>query len=384
MAISKIGDPIIDSLFYSLSKLKKTGVKSVAMNLVNNNIQFMDSTGKLIIRPNRVNSDADDITINANFPHYDYNQTSENDSEDLNFEAKFIKLKKFKELDRVSIRLAEDLHRLLDHIRKLPDNPPIRDKSVFSKKEKYREALISHLEKINVAEEFKFFRGTQHINLIPDNQKNCNNQKRAIRSFKAFPIRVQETSLLTEFSDEFKKVAKDLSEDIFFSVMREASEQENKEMARRRELRFHVELFKSYLRLQAFCKINLSRKQSETTKSQAKVLISDFHPLISLPNMDLMLQRAPRIYRLLEVAGFDWRLLDCFEELSVCFFKSGVISAINFEIWINLVRTGELISYEEELRTQEKNRENKRIKIEIIKEYFDISGINFDEIFDDE
>ncbi|POG58652.1 hypothetical protein GLOIN_2v1848653 [Rhizophagus irregularis DAOM 181602=DAOM 197198] len=41
LAISKIGDPIIDSLFYSLSKLKKTGVKSVAMNLVNNSIRFI-------------------------------------------------------------------------------------------------------------------------------------------------------------------------------------------------------------------------------------------------------------------------------------------------------------------------------------------------------
>ncbi|CAB4425662.1 unnamed protein product [Rhizophagus irregularis] len=100
--------------------------------------------------------------------------------------------------------------------------------------------------------------------------------------------------------------------------------------------------------------------------------------------MDLMLQRAPRIYRLLEVAGYDWRLLDCFEELSVCFFKSGVKSAINFEIWINLVRTGELISYEEELKTQERIREIKRIKIEIIREYFDISGVNFDEVVDDE
>ena len=27
-----------------------------------------------------------------------------------------------------------------------------------------------------------------------------------------------------------------------------------------RELRFHVELFKSYLRLQAFCEINLKRR----------------------------------------------------------------------------------------------------------------------------
>ncbi|GET67279.1 hypothetical protein GLOIN_2v1849317 [Rhizophagus irregularis DAOM 181602=DAOM 197198] len=68
-----------------------------------------------------------------------------------------------------------------------------------------------------------------------------------------------------------------------------------------------------------------------------------------------MLQRAPRIYRLLEVANFDWRLLDSFEELSACFFKSG-----------------------------KEIGENKRIKIEIIKEYFDISGVNFDEMVGNE
>ncbi|GBC50143.2 hypothetical protein GLOIN_2v1849317 [Rhizophagus irregularis DAOM 181602=DAOM 197198] len=296
------------------------------MNLVNNNIRLMDSTGTLVIKPNHVNSD--DITINASFPHYDYNQAS-----DLSFEANIIELKKFKELDMASIRLAEDLHKLLGYIGKLPNNPPIRDRSIFSKKEEYREALISHLEKINSTQDFQLFRGTQ-----------------------------QKTSSLTELSDEFKKIAKDLSEDIFLSVMGEANEQGNKEMARRKEL----------------------RKQSETTKSQAKILIAQFYPLISLPNLELMLQRAPRIYRLLEVANFDWRLLDSFEELSACFFKSGVKTAINFEIWINLVRTGKLISYDEELKTQERNRENKRIKIEIIKEYFDISGVNFDEMVGNE
>ncbi|GBC14923.2 hypothetical protein GLOIN_2v1849317 [Rhizophagus irregularis DAOM 181602=DAOM 197198] len=283
LAINKIGGPTIDSLLYSLSKLKNTGVKSVTMNLVNNNIRFMDSTGTLVIKPNHVNSD--DITINASY------------------------------------------------IGKLPNNPPIRDRSIFSKKEEYREALISHLEKINSTQDFQSFRGTQ-----------------------------QKTSSLTELSDEFKKIAKDLSDNIFLSVMGEANEQGNKEMARRKEL----------------------RKQSETTKSQAKILIAQFYPLISLPNLELMLQRAPRIYRLLEVANFDWRLLDSFEELSACFFKSGVKTAINFEIWINLVCTGKLISYDEELKTQERNRENKRIKIEIIKEYFDISGVNFDEMVGNE
>ncbi|GET53100.1 hypothetical protein GLOIN_2v1848653 [Rhizophagus irregularis DAOM 181602=DAOM 197198] len=300
LAINKIGGPTIDSLLYSLSKLKNTGVKSVTMNLVNNNIRFMDSTGTLVIKPNHVNSD--DITINASFPHYDYNQAS-----DLSFEANIIELKKFKELDMASIRLAEDLHKLLGYIGKLPNNPPIRDRSIFSKKEEYREALISHLEKINSTQDFQSFRGTQ-----------------------------QKTSSLTELSDEFKKIAKDLSEDIFLSVMGEANEQGNKEMARRKEL----------------------RKQSETTKSQAKILIAQFYPLISLPNLELMLH--------------------------ACFFKSGVKMAINFEIWINLVRTGKLISYDEELKTQERNRENKRIKIEIIKEYFDISGVNFDEMVGNE
>ncbi|CAB4401200.1 unnamed protein product [Rhizophagus irregularis] len=126
------------SLFYSLGKLKKPRVKSVAMNLVNNIIQFMDSTGTLMIKPNHVNSD--DITINANFSQ-------------KKIIVRISTLRKFNELDMRSIRLAEDLHRLLDHIGKLPNNLPIRDKVlVFSKKEKYKEALISCLEKINVAE----------------------------------------------------------------------------------------------------------------------------------------------------------------------------------------------------------------------------------------
>ena len=193
-------------------------------------------------------------------------------------------------------------------------------------------------------------------------------------------IRVQEAST------EFQAIAKELSETIFFSVTGEEKEQGNKEMSRRRELRFHVEMFKSYLRLQAFCEINLTRKQRETTKSQAKSLISRFYPTISFQNMDLMLQRAPRIYRLLEIADYDWRLLDAFEELTPCFFKSKMKSANNFEIWISLVRTGRLINSEDGLNSQEKTREIKRIKIEIIKEYFDISGVdfNFDEMMDED
>ena len=99
--------------------------------------------------------------------------------------------------------------------------------------------------------------------------------------------------------------------------------------------------------------------------------------------MDLMLQQAPRIYRLLKIANYDWRFLNCFEGLSSCFFKNGIMSATNFEIWINLVRTDKLINYEE-VKSQERKRVNKEIKIEVIEEYFDVSGVSFDEINDDD
>ena len=369
--------------------MRKVGV-NVTVNPVNNNIRFMDRTGTLMIKPNQCSIDPDEI--NVNYPHYNYNQSSDDESEELSFEAKFIKIKTYKELDNATIGLGKDLHRLLEHVHKLPDNPPVRDRSIFNKKEKYRAALIDHLDEIHSVEEFQFFSGSQSTELV-----NCNdsgNKKietsvamtHAIRSFntsKTVHIRVQEVSLFKDMTDDFKNIVKELSEHIYHSVMGEAKEQGSKEIARRKELRFHVELLKSYLGLQGFCEVNLCRRQGETTKSQAKSLISHYYPLISIANMDLMLQRTPRIYRLLKIANYDWRFLDCFEGLSSCFFKSGIMSATNFEIWINLVRTGKLINYEE-VKSQERKRVNKEIKIEVIEEYFDVSGVSFDEINDDD
>jgi len=95
-----------------------------------------------------------------------------------------------------------------------------------------------------------------------------------------------------------------------------------------------------------------------------------------------MLQRALRIYRLLEIAA-DWRLLDAFEDLTPYFFKSKMKTANNFKIWISLVCTGRLIS-NDKLKSQEKIKEVKQIKINIIKKYFDITGIDFDEVIDDD
>ena len=67
---------------------------------------------------------------------------------------------RIKELDLATINLGKDLNTLLNNINKLPSNPPMRNKTIFSEKKKYREALIRHLDEIDTSEEFEFFPGT--------------------------------------------------------------------------------------------------------------------------------------------------------------------------------------------------------------------------------
>ena len=47
-------------------------------------------------------------------------------------------------------------------------------------------------------------------------------------------------------------------------------------------------------------------------------------------------------------------------------------SAANFKIWLNLVKTGQIVDYENGLIIHERGKEElKKSKIEIIKSYFD-------------
>jgi len=70
--------------------------------------------------------------VNTNFTHYTYNQNYAESS--LNFDAEFIRAKRFKELDLATINLGKDLNTLLNNINKLPSNPPMRNKIIFREK----------------------------------------------------------------------------------------------------------------------------------------------------------------------------------------------------------------------------------------------------------
>jgi hypothetical protein len=121
--------------------------------------------------------------------------------------------------------------------------------------------------------------------------------------------------------------------------------------------------------LQAFCSANLKRNKGETTRSQAKRKIMEEHPDIDLGDLDLILQISPRIYRLLEIANGNWSLLDVFEEITPTFFKSKMKVVANFDLWLNLVRTGTLESHKADFHNRAK-QELKNLKVQIIKSYF--------------
>lgn len=346
-------------LFHSLNNMRRHGILSVSFNVQKGVITVADLAGTLTLHPNQYANPEEGIA------NYNYVHSSGYNGEGLNFDASYSQKKKFKEICPSAIKVGNDLHVLLSLFSKLPQNSPMRDKTVFSKKEDYRKALLDHLKVISQNDnEFQFFKGTQRVIM---NQIE-------LESITKVPIRIQKGD---NFSADFQNIAIKLARSIYASVNGELKEQISKELSRRKELRFHVEMYKSYILLQAFCSLNLSRSRGETAKSQAKTYVTKHFPQISLENMSLMLQRAPRIYRLLLLSNGDWRLIDPFEELTSCFFKSSMKSGANFELWLNLVKTGQIVNYEEGNSMYEEGKKYmKEAKFDIIKTYFD--GVNED------
>lgn len=261
-------------------------------------------------------------------------------------------------LDDKAINLGKDLHEILQFIHKLPTCPPTRDKKIFSRNELYRQAIINHLMNDS---EFSFLKGFQPID---DSANNLILTDIASSNHTRVPF-------IANDENDIKYVLHKLVGNIFNSVAGSIKSQVAKDILRRKDLRFHVEVWKSYVCLQAFCSANLKRNKGETTRSQAKKKIMEEYPDIDFNDLDLILQISPRIYRLLQVSNGNWALLDIFEEITPTFFKSKMKIATNFDLWINLVRTGMLEDYENGQSYHERGKEELRdLKIQIIKSYF--------------
>ncbi|CAB4446038.1 unnamed protein product [Rhizophagus irregularis] len=281
--------------------------------------------------------------------------SSDNESDGKNHK----KNEKNYNLDDKAVNLGKDLHEILQFIHKLPTCPPTRDKKIFSWNELYRQAIINHLMNDS---EFSFLKGFKQ--LIGDSLNDIILMDIPSSNHTRVPF-------IAKDENEIKNILHKLVGNIFNSITGSTKSQVAKEILRRKDLRFHVEVWKSYVCLQAFCSANLKRNRGETTRSQAKKKIIEEYPNIDLGDLDLMLQISPRIYRLLQVSNGNWVLLDVFEEITPTFFKSKMKVGANFEIWLNLVRTGQMADYKKgPTMCGEGKKFMKEAKLDIVKAYF--------------
>ncbi|PKY21767.1 hypothetical protein RhiirB3_470519 [Rhizophagus irregularis] len=195
------------------------------------------------------------------------------------------------------------------------------------KKDEKKQAIINHLMNNS---EFSFLKGFKQ--LIGDFLNDIILMDIPSSNCTRIPF-------IAKDENEIKNILYKLVGNIFNSVTGSTKSQVVKEILQRKNLRFHVKVWKSYVCLQAFCSANLKQNRGKTTRSQAKKKIIEEYPNIDLGDLDLMLQILPKIYRLLQVFNGNWVLLDVFEEITLTFFKSKIKVDANFEIWLNLVRT---------------------------------------------
>ncbi len=246
-------------------KMKRLKISSITLNTINDTISIVKSEGTLILHLSHyINSDT---IVKANYPHYNYcHSLKDRKSKNLNYNAYYSQKKKFKKINATAINVAKDLYDLLQYFSKLPHNPPIRDNSIFLKKN-HHTALLDYLKIIyRNNKEFHYFKNTQHIEEGNNTSYNILDLESSTLS-KTSPIRVQEVTSFSMPIEDFKKVATKLAKCIFHSISGKVKEQFNKEMLCHKKLHFHVETFKAYVLFQAFCASNLIREQGKTTKS---------------------------------------------------------------------------------------------------------------------
>ena len=104
------------------------------------------------------------------------------------------------------------------------------------------------------------------------------------------------------------------------------------------------------------------RKKHETIKSQAvRKVIKRSDGKLTGKSLTLIVQRAHRIERLLNLAEDDWRSLDVYEELTPYFFTSTINNCYNFEIFLELVKSNTTISSDDAEKRYEDWKKNESI-----------------------
>ncbi|PKY57681.1 hypothetical protein RhiirA4_510525 [Rhizophagus irregularis] len=306
---------------------------------------------------------------------------------------------KEKPISEFAIKMGYDLHVLLEHIDKLPSPPPTNNVHVLSG-EDYRKALINRLKGIKSTDEF-----TEHesifVPIIPssrrkgslsfilneeDDDDDDGSQKMSDNSdYEIFEHQINinlddpiinrdvvakindPSSLLSlpikEFESEKEVVCTIITNIIIRIYNTSLKDQLSNEIIRRREFRHHVLFYDYYEKLSVYCNLFKERPKGKTIKSQAIEMIvrsskpsSQDPPRITSAAISTVLNKAFRIKRLLAIASDNYNIINAFPDLGSYLFTAKKMGVINFERWLELVKTGKLITFKEGKQKYERSK----------------------------
>jgi hypothetical protein len=289
--------------------------------------------------------------------------------------------------------MGRNLNVLLHNINKLPTPPPTNDINKVSK-HNYRSALIKHLAEIESNDEFlyqteifanigykkKSRKGSLSFILYDEKEEEeeDNDQKMVdvhdVENISDYQIIIKPDdilinrdvvtqlnnpgSLLTLSEEEFES-QKDLTCAIISNIIiriydMSLKDQITSEIIRRRRFRYLILFLTYYEKLEIFCSIHRERGKGSTIKNQAiKMIVKSSKPSqqdtakIKHTTVTTLLNKATRIKRLLNIALDNYNIFDAFPDLEPEFFSTKKLNVINYERWLKLVETGNLISFDE-------------------------------------
>jgi hypothetical protein len=319
-----------------------------------------------------------------------------------------------------TIKLGQDLHILLQNINKIPTPPPTNNDHKLNK-ERYRNVLVNHLSTINNVDKFyntkhseifvpvyppppsfrksslsfilneeemeeeeesrdddQEMRNIYHdiyehqINIIPGDP--IINRNVAELNNSSYPGSLLKLPL-EEFENKKQMACTILTNIIIRIYDLSLHDQISNEIIRRRQFR-HIILFLDYYeKLEVYCNLHKERKKEQTIKSQVMTMIvksskpSRLEPSrIKNSTISTILNKAVRVRRLLKIASNNFNIIDAFPDLDSYLFTAKKIGMVNFERWLELVRTNELVSFEEgrqmynDLKAEMKRKRTENLK----------------------
>lgn len=120
------------------------------------------------------------------------------------------------------------------------------------------------------------------------------------------------------------------------------------EIERRRKLRFVIEFWRSYVKLEDFCYHNFPRKKGERASSKAREVIEKFAENIKeefvVREFNRIKTVAPHVTSFMKEINYEWKIIDLFEELKYGFFETTLNNNSIRGIFLHLIKTGNVIN----------------------------------------